>query len=192
MESVLNDPLQTTLADAVRMLESNGIRYALVGGLAASYHGQTRVTADVDMVIAIDVERALALVDGLDATNFQPLVADVAEIVRQAFILPLRHRTTGVKVDLAIGLSGFEQQAVERAHVVQFGATLVAIVSPEDLVVMKVLAGRPQDEQDLAGIVARQPNLDWEYCVDLGAQLGEAIGQDLVGRIKALQSGRED
>jgi hypothetical protein len=61
----VNDPLQTTLADAVEFLALEGIAYALIGGMAASLRGQTRATADVDLVIDADVSQALSLITRL-------------------------------------------------------------------------------------------------------------------------------
>jgi hypothetical protein len=62
------------------------------------------------------------------------------------------------------------------------------VVTAEDLLVMKVLAGRPQDLQDARGIVAVQARrLDWEYCLDVARELGEAVNQDLAGPIRSLR-----
>jgi predicted nucleotidyltransferase len=186
----MNVPLQTTLADAVQLLEAQGIPYALIGGLAASFRGQARVTADVDMVLSAGVDRALQLAAELTNTKFKPLFRGVEEVVQQAFILPLEHRTTNVKLDLSLGLSGFEQQAVARAQRVDLAGTKVAVVTAEDLLIMKVMAGRPQDDQDVRGLVlAHGDRLDWDYCRKVAAELGEALGQDLVGRVAAAQAG---
>lgn len=184
----MNDPLQTTLVDAVEFLERHGVRYALVGGLAASLRGQPRVTADVDMVIEVDIDGALALLADINVSKFAPLFADVTEVVKTAFILPARHRTTGVKLDLAIGLSGFERQTIQRAETLELGSCHVTVASAEDLLVMKILAGRPQDEQDIRGIIVAQADrIDWMYCFDLADQLGQAVGQDLVRRLIVLR-----
>ena len=49
---------------------------------------------------------------------------------------------------------------------------------------MKALAGRPQDDQDIQGMVIVQgESLDWDYCLQVANELGEAIGQDLAERI---------
>lgn len=184
----MNEPLQTTLADAAGWLRSQNVRFALVGGLAASLRGQTRTTADVDMIIAADAKRAMALAESLDASPFKPLFHDFARVVETSLILPLRHRSTNIKLDLALGISGFEQQAIARAEIVEMAGTTVPVVSGEDLLIMKVLAGRPQDDQDVRGLVIAQGDrLDWEYCLRVGGELGEAIGQDLVGRIRILR-----
>jgi hypothetical protein len=184
----MNDPLQTTLADVVELLRSQGVDYALIGGLAASLRGQPRVTADVDMVLAADVDRALRLAADLPNTQFAPLFSGVEEVVQRAFILPLRHRTTGVKADLALGLSGFEQQLITRAESLHVSGTNVAVATAEDLVIMKTLAGRPRDDQDVQGILAARGNqLDWEYCLSVAGELGEAVGQDLATRVRDLK-----
>jgi hypothetical protein len=146
------------------------------------------MTADVDVVIAADIDRALKLAAALPTSSFRPLFDDIEEIVTRAFLLPLRHRSTNVKVDIAIGLSGFEQQAVVRAEPFELGGCLVPVASTEDLLITKVLAGRPQDEQDIRGLVTVQgERLDWDYCLSTASDLGEALGQDLAGRIQTLR-----
>ena len=183
--------LRTTLIDAVGLLTSEDLSYALVGGIAASIRGEPRATADVDFVIGTDVDGALGLMDALDETPFQTLLSDADEVVRRAFILPLRHRTTGVKVDMAIGLSGFEQQLIERAVPVDLAGETVRLTTAEDLLLMKLLAGRPRDLQDATGIVRVQgDSLDWDYCKKLADDLGRAVDMDLVtplGRLRDEQ-----
>ena len=61
------------------------------------------------------MEQAVGLVRDLLDTPFEPLFPGVEEVVSRSFILPLRHRSTGVRVDRSLGMSGFEQQAVARA-----------------------------------------------------------------------------
>lgn len=180
--------LWPTLADAVRMLEARGIASALIGGLAVSLRGQPRMTVDVDLVILADVEQALQLVRELGSTPFEPLFQGVEDVVSRSFILPLRHRSTGIRVDLAIGMSGFEQQAVGRATSITIGEMRVPVVSVEDLLVMKALAGRPQDDQDIRGLVAAQREaIDWPACLGLAEKLGASIDLDIAGRLRAAR-----
>ena len=180
--------LWPTLADAAKVLEARGIRFALIGGLAVSLRGQPRMTVDVDLVILADVDQALRLVQELDSTPFEPLFPGVEDVVARSYILPLRHRATGIRVDVAIGMSGFEQQAVLRATQVMIGDVRVPVVAVEDLLVMKALAGRPQDEQDIRGLVAAQRDaIDWPACLDVATKLGEAIDLDVASRLRAAR-----
>lgn len=180
--------LWPTLADAARVFESRGIQFALIGGLAVSLRGQPRMTVDVDLLILADVDQALGLVRELASTPFEPLFAGVEEVVTRSFILPLRHRITGIRVDVAIGMSGFEQKAVGHASPVTIGDVRMPVVVIEDLLVMKALAGRPQDEQDIRGLIAAQGDaIDWPRCLELARQLGEAVDIDVAGRLEAAR-----
>jgi len=182
--------LQATLADAIDFLTEQKVAYALIGGLAASLRGEPRVTVDVDLVISADVEGALQLLKSIEKSPLTPLFEGVEDVVCQAFILPLLHRTTAVKVDLAIGLSGFEQQLIQRATLVDLAGQAVRLATAEDLLVMKLLAGRPRDHQDAAGIVVVQGNsLDWEYCYQIARELGQAVDLNLIGYLDRLRAG---
>ncbi len=84
--------LWLTLVDAIAVLESRSIKFALIGGLAVSLRGQPLMTFDVDLVILADIEQALQLARELSDTPFEPLFAGVEQVVSTSFILPLRHR----------------------------------------------------------------------------------------------------
>jgi hypothetical protein len=191
---MLNAGLWSTLADAIAMLESRGIACAVIGGLAVSLRGQPRMTVDVDLVMAADVEDALRLARELPGTPFEPLFAGVEEVINAAYILPLRHRTTGIRVDLAIGMSGFERDAIERARTLVIADTTAPVVTVEDLLVMKALAGRPQDEQDIRGIVdLHGERIDWTACLTTAKALGKAVDIDIADRLESARSrGRRD
>ncbi len=186
----MKEALQTVLLDAVDLLESRGIPHALVGGLAASIRGRTRVTEDVDLVVVCSVDQAIELAASLDGKPFAPLFPEFEQVVCQSFILPLRHRDTGITVDLAIGVSGLEQQVVSRATRVAMGDRQLMVATAEDLLVMKILAGRPQDDEDVKGIVsAAGTAIDWDYCLQVAEQLEQAVGIDMVDRIPRLRDG---
>ncbi len=140
------------------------------------------------MIIDVDVDRALRIVKTLGSANFQPLFVDIEEVVEKSFILPLKHRTTNVKLDLAIGLSGFEQQTIG-AEPIELGGTTIPVATAEDLLILKILAGRPRDEEDVKGLViAAGDHMDWKYCLRVAADLGEALGVDLKTRVELLKS----
>jgi len=183
----MNNLLQETLVDACDLLTQHHIRFALVGGIAASLRGRLRATEDLDFVLLTDVDGALELASSLDATPFQPLFPEFEKVVRTAYILALEHQSTGVSIDLAIGASGFEQKIVNRAQLVTIADTRVHVATAEDLILMKVLAGRPQDDQDIAGMIAVQGNsIDWAYCESVARQLEEVMELDLVVIVQRL------
>ena len=63
----------------------------------------------------------------------------------------------GVKIDVALAAFPFEIEAIERATPWTLGESVaLRSCSAEDLVVYKLVAGRPQDLVDVEGIVRRQ------------------------------------
>lgn len=184
----MDESLQKSLVDVIQFLQTQRVPYAVIGGLAASLHGEPRVTADIDLVIGVTTAGAIDLIPRLGGSSLEPLFTGVEEVVERAFILPLRHRATGVKVDLAIGLSGFEQQALSRAEKIRIEGHDVAVATAEDLLIMKLLAGRPRDQQDIEGIISAQgERLDWDYCLETAQALGKAIDQDIVSQVRKLR-----
>ncbi len=185
----VNDALHRTLNDLADFLDGQGVRFAVIGGIAAGARGEPRFTADVVSVVGADLDRALALVNVLEGSPFRPLFPDVAEVVRTAFILPVRHRETQIKVDLAIGLTGFERQLLDRATQITLTDRVLPVATAEDLILLKVLAGRPRDMEDIAGIVARQANaLDWNYLFETAQALQVSLTQDIVSPLRKLQT----
>ena len=61
----------------------------MIGGIANLVHGEPRLTAEIDLVLAVDVECALDLLAHLSQEQFSPLFEDIEEVVRTAFILPM-------------------------------------------------------------------------------------------------------
>ncbi len=189
IDSAMNDAIQRTLADLARALKKPRIPFAVIGGIAVAVRGTPRFTADVDIVAATDAEGAVALLQRLSETAFEPLFPHAEEVVRTAFIVPLRHRTTEVGVDIALGMTGFERDLIARAERVRFGRTTLPVATSEDLLLLKLIAGRPRDTDDARGIVARQASrLDWNYLRTTGAQLSRALDQDLLPELRRLRT----
>jgi len=184
----VENAIRETLADAAELLATNSVPFAVIGDIAVSVRGEPRFTADIDFVIGVEVERGLELLSAVKGSAFAPLFPRADEVVRTSFILPLRHVRTRVKVDLAIGLTGFEHQLISRAPREELGGISLPVATAEDLLLMKVLAGRPRDVEDARAIALKQgPGLDWGYVIETGKALEEAVGQDLTPQLSALK-----
>lgn len=188
MPCFVDDPIQTTLRDIAQLLERAQVRFVIIGGIAATLRGEPRLTADVDLIVGVELEEARALLNSLDRSQFRPMLADAQQVMEAAFLLPLRHVTTSIQVDLALGLTLFEQQVIERATLVELDLCSVPVATPEDLILLKLVAGRPRDIDDIGGIVSRQGSqLDWDYLFKMGAALQEAIAHDIIPHLNKLR-----
>ena len=79
-----------------------------------------------------------------------------------------------VVVDLLLADSEYLRTALTRRRTVAFGSLQVPILTLEDLILLKTLAGRLQDQADLEMIHARQVELhvDWAYVEGWKTKLG--------------------
>ena len=99
-------------------------------------------------------------------------------------MIPLTH-TTGMEVDLVLAGSGLETLAVQRATRVAIDGVQVPVAQATDLVVMKVLAGRGKDLDDLRSLLAGG-EVDLAEARDLVDQFERALAQsDLLPRLEA-------
>lgn len=143
-------------------LTRHKIPHFFIGGLAAQYWGDARLTADVDLCAVIDPLNADAFVqDLLHDFRASPGAADAARHVQ---LLPLRS-STGVTIEIALGFSGFEKTASKRARRIEIApGRRIPVCSPEDLIVYKIAANRPRDVEDVENIILRQQDrLDRRY-----------------------------
>jgi predicted nucleotidyltransferase len=64
---------------------------------------------------------------------------------------------------------------VERSRVVDVGVIQLRLPTPEDLIVMKAVAHRPKDLEDIQAIAASHPNLDKARIRFWVEQFGDAL-----------------
>ena len=149
--------LRTTIADLMRWFEGDDLRAAVIGGVAAGLQGRPRLTKDVDAVVFTD--DASALIESAKSYGFTTRVDDALDFSRRTRVLLLQHRS-GVDVDISLGGLPFEAEVVDRAELMDIGGLAIRIATPEDLIIMKALARRPEDIADIGGIIDVQDSLD--------------------------------
>jgi hypothetical protein len=123
------------------------------------------------------------------AAGFELRVAD-SDFVRRTRVLPFVHATTGMPLDVVLSGSGLEDEFLERARMLDIGGLRVPTVDPSDLVIAKVLAGRPKDLDDVRGLLKAQgEEIDTARIESVLRLLEEALGQsDLLPAWAAVRS----
>jgi hypothetical protein len=78
------------------------------------------------------------------------------DVLRDARLLPMVHAPTEIPFDVVIAGPGLDQELLDRAHLVDVGGAVAPVISVEDLVALKLLAGRRKDVEDVRGILLEQ------------------------------------
>ena len=167
------------------------VRWYVFGAQAAIFHGITRATADIDVTVDAGDRPTTDVADALSAHGFVVRIADPT-FLEQTRVLPVVH-ATGVPVDVVLAGPGLEELFFERVIYRRVGQAKVPIAAAEDIIVMKVLAGRPKDMDDVRGIVAARRELNVAQVRETLTVLESALDQsDLLPAFEGiLQASRE-
>jgi hypothetical protein len=135
----------------------------VIGGQAVLLYGEPRLTRDIDVTLGVGTDRLNSVLALLGEIPLRPLPPDLEVFVGRTMVLPALHEASGVRVDLIFSFTPFEHEAIARARAVPLGGQQVRFASPEDVIILKIFAGRPRDLEDVAAIVRNQPELDRAY-----------------------------
>ena len=103
----------------------------------------------------------------------------------------MQHGRSGMALDVVLAGPGFEEEFLARALPVQIGNRMIPIISPEDLIVTKVLAGRGKDLDDIRGVLSeRGEQLQLDQIDETLATLEAAMGQSDLRPVFAAEVAR--
>lgn len=180
------------LVDLARALEPLRVRWMLIGAQAVTRWGGVRATEDIDVAVECELRGGRAMLARVSEAGFAHRYPDIVEeLLEGGAVFPLRHVASGFEVDLVLANSGLEALALSRVVEWLVAGARVPVAHPTDLVVMKILAGRGKDLEDVAALLATG-KVDATEVRDLLGQLEEALAQsDLLPRFEAaLRKGR--
>lgn len=167
---------EALLGIAAAMREA-GARWYLFGAQAAILWGSPRLSADVDVTVEVPRETIGTLIDAMRKHGFDLVFGD-DEFVERTRVLPFVQRTTKMPVDVVLAGPGLEEEFLNRAIGVALHDESIPVIAPDDLIVTKILAGRPKDIEDArAVILARRDDIDLARVRSLLRLLEEALGQ---------------
>jgi len=154
---------EALLQKLARGLDALGIPYMLIGGQAVLVHGEPRLTRDVGVTLGTGPERLPEVLNWVKECGWQVLTDSPADFVARTLVLPCLDSGSGIRPDLIFSFSPYEKQALQRVRVITVGTTPVKYASPEDLVIHKLVSGRPRDVEDVRGVLLKNPGLDADY-----------------------------
>jgi hypothetical protein len=135
----------------------------VIGGQAVLLYGEPRLTKDIDITLGVGLERLSEIRAIVDRLRLEYVTDNVDDFAKETMVLPVIDRKSGIRVDLIFSFSPYERQAIERAREISFGRTKVRFADLEDVVIHKVIAGRPRDIEDVLSILAKNPSFDPHY-----------------------------
>ena len=148
-----------------RTLQKSNIRYAVAGGVALVLHGVVRFTADLDLIVDLELKNLKHFIQIMNELGYQPRNPVKAENLLDAatrdrwkreksmevfsFVDPVQPMTL---IDVFIEEKiPFDEVMKDLVHITAKGIT-IPVVSLPHLKRLKKAAGRPQDLADIEAI----------------------------------------
>ncbi|MEW5902593.1 MAG: nucleotidyltransferase [Acidobacteriota bacterium] len=179
---------QELLEKLALALESAGIPYMVIGGQAVLLYGEPRLTRGVDVSLGADAERIREVLDLVLRLGWRVLVEEPGDFVRRTMVLPCDDPQSGVRVDLTFSFNPYERQALERVKMVAMGKAIVRFTSVEDLIIHKIIAGRPRDLEDIKGVLLKNRGLDEVYIRNWLRECQDSLSEPLLQRFDAART----
>ncbi|MDB5328845.1 MAG: hypothetical protein JWM57_4414 [Phycisphaerales bacterium] len=140
--------LDPNFKEFIRLMNSEGAEYLMLGGFAVNYYGYHRFTGDIDFWIETSVENAHRVHRVLQQFG----MAD-SGLKAERFTVPNKVHMFGrvpIRIDLLTGPSGVEFSACyARRQVAEVDGVEIPIISLADLRMNKSASGRDKDLIDL-------------------------------------------
>lgn len=150
----------------------------MFGAQAVAVRGAPRATQDIDITVKLGESELAVLIRAIEERGFVHRFPEIAdELLSSGSVVPLCHSKSSMEVDLVLANSGLEDLALSRATRVSIAGVEVPVAHSTDLVVMKILAGRGKDLDDVRALLAAG-DVDREEVVDLLGQLEAALERD--------------
>ncbi len=182
--------LTAALRDFISLFDRLDVQYVLMGGFAVRVYGIPRPTYDVDFTVAVARKRLPELYRAIAELGYcvpEPYESGWVDQVAGMPVVKARLFFEGSTIDIDIFLaeSAFQDQLLARRRRQPVDEMHVWLVSPEDLILLKLIASRPRDLVDIDDVLFVQGSLDEEYLrhwaerLDVLAELEEALARRL-------------
>jgi hypothetical protein len=180
----------------VGTLERLQLDYLVTGSMATIAYGEPRLTNDLDVVIALPIERVESFCDAFPEEDFYLSRDAVRDAVLHRRQFNIIHFASGLKVDVIIPADDdFERSRKQRGKALAIGPDWEArFASPEDVILRKLQyfqkGGSEKHLRDIAGVFKIQgTRLDIGYITEWAERLGVSeIWKELLQRMSDDQT----
>ena len=146
--------LEQILLKVCDLLDRLRIRGALIGGLAVATWGSPRTTEDIDLLA--EMTPSAEIDAAFRAEGWHPSWHHGGSEDPIPLLLRLKGGHGGPEIEVICATRSWERAMLDRAiRVVLPDGSRVPVVAPADLIVLKLLAGGPQDLVDVADLLRR-------------------------------------
>ncbi|QQS42280.1 MAG: hypothetical protein IPM63_04885 [Acidobacteriota bacterium] len=176
------------LHDFVGRLESLGIDYMLTGSMAMMRYTVFRQTADIDVIVDLQLKSLRNLIDSLEPDYYVPH-GRARRAVETRRMFNVIHQDTAFKVDCVIKKQdAFQRTSFERREKTDYYGRPAYVISKEDLILSKLNWAKESrsemQQRDIANLL--RTGFDETYVAEWAGRLGV---EDLLSKCREEATG---
>jgi len=142
----------------------------LIGGYAAAAWGEARATRDIELLCLSDSQKLIKTLKE-DRLQFEHRIGDWDDPISEAIRLDLVDMASPFEFDILFGVKNAPIDLFKRIRKLHIENSIIPVASPEDMVLLKLLAGSARDLEDAKSILQVQGtkldvNLLHQICPD--------------------------
>jgi predicted nucleotidyltransferase len=147
------------LVDLLRKIDSIFLKcqipYAVIGGYAVAAWGEERATRDIDLLCLSDSREIIRTLKE-DQLQFEHRLGDWDDPISEVIRIDLGDINSPFEVDILIGIKNAPVGILSRVRKLTIEGFDIPVASPEDVILLKLLAGSARDLEDAKSIMQIQ------------------------------------
>ena len=140
--------IEKDFKEFIELLNSNKVKYLIVGGFAFSYYAEPRFTKDIDFFVEVEKNNSKKIIKTLNEFGFGEIGLKEEDFLKTNNIIQLGYAP--LRIDIITSITGvLFKTAWENKVTGKYGNISCNYISKEDLIQNKKASGRPQDIADV-------------------------------------------
>jgi len=172
---MIQENLLNVLEKILKVTAKEDVPVMFMGGIAVSLWGQPRATYDIDGVIGISTAEADKFLSEVSKENFSYDRKKPVKIIQGFAFITLVYpiKSHKIYIDLFLTSDKYQEVALSRRKEIVLSGKKIPVISAEDLILYKLLAGRTKDIEDVREIlIAQKGKLNMRYMKKWAKELG--------------------
>ncbi len=135
----------------IELLNSNNVKYLVVGGYALAFHGHPRYTKDIDIWVWVERGNAENIIAALHKFGFKSLELKVDDFLVPGYVIQLGNPPSRIDILTSVTALDFNECYSSKVQT-EIQGTTINFVDLESLKKNKKAVGRHQDLADLENL----------------------------------------
>lgn len=157
---------QQALKHITKIFNDFHIPYALIGAYAVAVWGVPRATHDIDFIADIPNDKMQEIIKTIQSCGLKTEVntGDSDDPINSAIRVTYTDTNFEETIDILLGIKGISKEIFKRTSIFSVFNSNLPVISPEDLIISKLIAGNPIDIEDAKSVLGvMKDKIDLDY-----------------------------